>query len=207
MTQEAQIAKKMPRNGSAQKELLHYSSFLKKEKIKNHSNASSVKHDMLVFLVDDDAFFLNALYYYLTDSLSPKIRLKTFSTGEECLKAMDENPDIIVLDYMLSAESSKAMNGLSYLKKINEVSPDTLVVMLSAQDNVDVALETINEGAYDYLSKSETAFIRLKNIIKNITETISENIEQEKAEKVTNRLNFFIILLLILLFIIGQLTE
>jgi two-component system OmpR family response regulator len=164
---------------------------------------TKIKNEIRVFLVDDDKFFLGGLYYFLADSLSPKIKLRKFSTAEECMEAMDEEPAIIVLDYMLSTESAKAMNGLSALKKINEISPGTLVIMLSAQDNIETALETLNEGAYDYISKSETAFLRLKNTIKNIAETISENMEQDRAETITKRINFLIILFLALLIIMN----
>ena len=194
-TDQIQISKVLPKN---EKALPYYGNNVseteKSQKIKNE-----IKNEICVFLVDDDKFFLNGLYYFLTDSLSPKIKLKTFSTAEECLAEMNKKPEIIVLDYMLSTGSSKAMNGLSALKKINQVSPETFVIMLSAQDSIDVALDTLNEGAYDYISKSETAFIRLKNMIKNVAETILENIEQEREETITKRIYLFIILFLLLL--------
>ena len=162
-----------------------------KTTLKGYRENGKIKSDLLVFLVDDDPFFLNTLYYFLTDSLPPQIKIKTFSSAEECLAAMNEKPHIIVLDYMLNTETSKskAMDGLSALKKINHVSAETFVIILSAQDNIDVALDTLKEGAYDYLSKSETAFLRLKTMIKNIAETISQNKERDKEEKITKRIN------------------
>ncbi len=172
------------------------------QKIKN-----KIKNDVTVFLVDDDNFFLNGLYYYLTDSLSPKIKLKKFSTAEDCLMAMDQEPDIIVLDYMLSTGSPNAMNGISALKKITELSPETFVIMLSAQDDIDVALDAMTEGAYDYISKSETAFLRLKNTIRNVAETISENADQDRAERITKRINLIVIVLLLLLFVVSRIVR
>ncbi len=201
ITGQIQIPKTMPKERNAHEPLYEGNNYAVKE------NYQRIKHEVCVFLVDDDKFFLNGLYYFLTDSLSPKIKLKTFSTAEECLNAMNLQPDIIVLDYMLSSGSSKSMNGLSALKKINQTSPEIFVIMLSAQDSIDVAIDTLNEGAYDYLSKSETAFLRLKNIIKNIAETISENIEMEKEDALVKKINLLILLFLFLLLTIGRLVH
>lgn len=173
---------------------------------KGRTSGMQVKNQVRVFLVDDDQFFLNGLQYYLADSLPAKIQIKTFSNAEDCLAMLHENPDIVVLDYMLSAESSNGMNGLSALKKINTVSPGTFVIMLSAQDKIDVALETLNEGAYEYIPKSETSFLRLKNMIKNLAETISDNMEQDREDRITQRINLFVIIFLVLLLIIGKIT-
>ena len=173
----------------------------KQEKIK-------IKNDLLVFLVDDDKFFLNTLYYFLTDSLPPQIKIKTFPTAEEMLAAMGEKPNIVVLDYLLNDSSKeKHMDGLSALKQINKISAETFVIILSAQDNIDVALDTLKEGAYDYLSKSETAFIRLKNMIKNIAETVSQHKERDKEDMITKRINLIVILILITLFIISRIVH
>lgn len=174
---------------------------------KRRKARSKIKGDLKVFLVDDDNFFLNTLYYFLTDSISPKIQIKTFSTAEDCLRAMAEKPTIIVLDYMLGAESSKGINGLTALKRINQVAPETFVIMLSSQDSIDIALETLREGAYDYLSKSETAFIRLKTMIKNIIDTIYLSREQDKEDRLTRKINLLIIFLLIALFIISRIVQ
>ncbi len=193
------------RIGNLHQEISHYYNYAKKDRAKNTQN--KIKHDIKVFLVDDDAFFLKGLHYFLTDNLPPKIKLRKFSNGEDCLNSLDEQPDIIVLDYMLNSGTGNNMNGLAVLKKINEVYPHAFVIMLSSQDSVDVALDTLNEGAYDYLSKSETAFIRLKNMIKNIAETISEDIEQERTEIITKRINFFVIFFLIALFIMSRLIS
>lgn len=199
---QMQIPGAVPKYRNAQNEhLFEGNSFSLKE------NAPQIKHDICVFLVDDDKFFLNGLYYYLADSLSPRIKLKTFSNAEDCLASMKDKPGIIVLDYTLSSDSSKSMNGLEALKKISELSPETFVIMLSAQDNIDVAIDTLNAGAYDYLSKSETAFLRLKNIVRNIAETISGTIEMDKREANVKKINLLIILLLLLLFVIGRIVH
>jgi DNA-binding NtrC family response regulator len=60
------------------------------------------------------------------------------------------------------------MNGIETLDKIKTVNPDIPVVMLSSQDKIDVAIECMHHRAFDYVVKSETAFVRLQKIITTI---------------------------------------
>ena len=53
------------------------------------------------------------------------------------------------------------MNGIETLDKIKTINPDIPVVMLSSQDKIDVAINCMHHRAFDYVVKSETAFLRL----------------------------------------------
>ena len=69
------------------------------------------------------------------------------------------------------------MNGIETLDKIKAINPDIPVVMLSSQDKIDVAISCMHHRAFDYVVKSETAFMRLQ---KNITAFFHyEKIEKE----------------------------
>lgn len=117
-----------------------------------------------VFLVDDDALFLKALeidFLHHTD-----FTVETFSSGELCLENLSQKPDVIILDYHLDGVDKNAMNGIETLDKIKTLNPDIPVVMLSSQDKIDVAVSCMHHQAFDYVVKSETAFLRLQ---KNIT--------------------------------------
>jgi DNA-binding NtrC family response regulator len=60
------------------------------------------------------------------------------------------------------------MNGLETLDKIKSYNSDIPVVMLSSQDSIDVAVNCMHHRAFDYIVKSETAFIRLQKTISAI---------------------------------------
>ena len=60
------------------------------------------------------------------------------------------------------------MNGIETLDKIKAVYPYLPVIMLSSQDKIDVAVNCMHHKAFDYVVKSETAFLRLKKSITNI---------------------------------------
>ena len=128
-----------------------------------------------IFLVDDDVMFLKSLeieFLHHTDFV-----VETFATGELCVQNLFNSPDVIILDYHLSGIDKNAMNGIETLDKIKAFHPNIPVVMLSSQDKIDVAISCMHHRAFDYVVKSETAFMRLQ---KNITAFFHyEKIEKE----------------------------
>ena len=119
-----------------------------------------------LFLVDDDAIFLKLLEIdFRTDT---NFEIGTYSTGELCIENLSDYPDLIILDYNLDGINKNAMNGMETLDKIKAFNPNIQVVMLSSQDNLEVAINCIDHGAFDYVIKSETVFIQLNEVITTI---------------------------------------
>lgn len=119
-----------------------------------------------LFLVDDDALFLKLLEIELLQHAD--FIIETYSTGELCVAHLSNAPDVIILDYYLDGIDKGAMNGLDILDKIKATHPSIPVVMLSSQDKIEVAINCMHHQAFDYVVKSETAFVRLRKIINTI---------------------------------------
>jgi DNA-binding NtrC family response regulator len=119
-----------------------------------------------LFLVDDDALFLKSLEIEFLQHAD--FTIETYATGELCLANLSHAPDVIILDYLLDGINKTAMNGIETLDKIKQYNPDIPVVMLSGQDKIDVAINCMHHRAFDYVVKSETAFVRLQKIITTI---------------------------------------
>lgn len=134
-----------------------------------------------VFLVDDDTMFLKSLEHHLHLKLKEKINLKTFSTAETCMKNLEQKPDIIVLDYFLNRTDQHAMNGVQALEKIKHTHPDINVIMLSGQDNMQIAIDSMKYGAFEYVVKNENALMKMHNTIRN----------SMKAIKMAEQLKFY----------------
>ena len=124
------------------------------------------KDKIMLFLVDDDAVFLKSLEIEFLQHAD--FIIDTFSTGELCLENLSQNPDVIILDYHLDGIDLTAMNGIETLDRIKAFNPDIPVVMLSSQDKIEVAINCMHHRAFDYVVKSETAFVRLQKIITTI---------------------------------------
>ncbi len=125
-----------------------------------------IKEAIRLFLVDDDALFLKSLEIEFLDHAD--FIIETFATGELCIQHLKNTPDVIILDYQLDGIEANAMNGIETLDKIKAYNPDIPVIMLSSQDKIDVAISCMHHRAFDYVVKSETAFIRLQKIITTI---------------------------------------
>lgn len=119
-----------------------------------------------IFLVDDDALYLKSLEIDFLEHAD--FMIEAYATGELCIENLSHNPDIIILDYHLDGIDKTAMNGLDTLDKIKSKNPDIPVIMLSSQDKINVAIKCMHHKAFDYVVKSETAFLRLQKIIVSI---------------------------------------
>jgi DNA-binding NtrC family response regulator len=124
------------------------------------------QNEVKIFLVDDDALLLKSLE--IDFAMHTKYRIETFATGELCIANLSAKPDVIILDYHLDGIEAAAMNGLETLQKIKQFDHSLPVVMLSSQDKIEVAVNCMHHNAFDYVVKSETAFVRLQRIIENI---------------------------------------
>lgn len=125
-------------------------------------NESKIK----LFLVDDDAVFLKSLEIEFLQNAD--FEIETFATGELCMENLSHSPDVIILDYHLDGIDKNAMNGMKTLDKIKAYNQDIPVIMLSSQDKIEVAVNCMHHRAFDYVVKSETAFMRLRKIITTI---------------------------------------
>jgi two-component system, OmpR family, response regulator len=133
-----------------------------------------------LFLVDDDIIFLKMLEIQFQHH--GDFDIETFETGELCLQNLDKKPDVIILDFHLDGITKSAMNGLETLDKIKNSNPNIPVIMLSSQDKIDVAVSCMHHKAFDYIVKSETAFLRLQKAIETIF----------KYQKMEKELNWYI---------------
>jgi len=136
-----------------------------------------------IFIVDDDPMQAMMLQDYL--SKYSTFETKVFHSGEECLKNLSLKPQVVFLDYNFDKVGKNAMNGTEILKEIKAASPDTEVVMFSGQDRIEVAVNSMKYGAFDYIVKNESAFHRSENVIFNIIKRMKLQGEAKLYKKLT----------------------
>jgi two-component system nitrogen regulation response regulator NtrX len=123
-----------------------------------------MKSNKLIFIVDDDPFITNLIVKRFTPE---GFRMEAFDYGEDCLRAMDRKPDLIILDYYFTKKDEKVLNGMETFDKIKEKDPDVLVIMLSGQERGEIVLELARKGIDDYVIKDT-------NLIDNLNASIKE---------------------------------
>jgi|ERR1051326_4913513 two-component system nitrogen regulation response regulator GlnG len=162
------------------------------------------KKKPLVFLVDDDPFFLLITAGALRNAFGEKVEVKTFENTGACLKAVAKMPDLVILDYFFAPGEP---DGLAALKEINHFYPQVPVIIASAQERVDLAVGALREGASDYLKKDEKTCERLKVAVAALLDAQREEEEEEKEMKKQLRDYIVIIVFILLLFTISRLSR
>jgi DNA-binding NtrC family response regulator len=101
---------------------------------------------MTVLVVDDDP----AAYRLLREVLAKEgYQVETAGSGSEAL----EKAGTIFFDVILSDIRMPDLGGVEVLRGLKQLSPETVVIMMTAFGSIETAIETIKEGAYDYISK------------------------------------------------------
>lgn len=119
---------------------------------------------LTIFLVEDNELDSMFLDYKLRETLV-NYNLVTFTTGEECIRTLYLEPDLVILDYMLADR-----NGLEILKQIKAMNENIPVVLISHQKDVEVVVEAFHEGAVDYIIKGSSAHLKLRDLVESLCE-------------------------------------
>ena len=132
-----------------------------------------------ILIVDDETLTLNNLKKAL-EKEGYEIHLA--DTGERALEIIEKlKPNLVLLDLMLPG-----ISGLEVLKKIKEKENETIVIMMTAYEILEKAVEAMKLGAYDYILKP-FKINDLKNNIRRALETlylrirIQEHLKSEKG--------------------------
>ena len=155
------------------------------------------KSNIKVTVIDDD-LQMNEMLKDFIGQKYPAAEINAYTSGEDALGKIFEEPDMIILDYHLDSKNTEAMNGVQILKKLKERYPDVHIVFVSGQDRAEVAANTMKYGAYDYIVKNENAFHRLEIVVKNIL----GNTELKKTA-VTQKFFNYLLAALIVALVIG----
>ncbi len=114
-----------------------------------------------IFVVEDNEWYNKLLVHHL--SLNPDYEVESFFNARDFLKELSKAPDVVTLDYRLPD-----MLGMDVLKRIKEENEDIQVILVSEQDDIQVVVELLKHGAYDYIVKSNDVRERLLNTVSNI---------------------------------------
>ena len=141
-----------------------------------------MKKNDLIFVVEDDQYYSFALVTYL-NSIG-YVNIECFETGKECLANSYKMPKLVLLDYNLGG-----VKGIDIMLELISFNSNTPIVFVSAQDSVQLAIDTLKYGAYGYIQKDENAFIKLESIISKIK--ASQNIVKQRKVDSNNRIFTF----------------
>jgi len=99
-----------------------------------------------ILIVDDDADIRRAFRRNLE---TPELQIVEAGDGTEAIRVIaQERPDVVCMDIRMGTS-----NGLQTLRKLRELNPKLLVIMMTAYGTTQTAIEAMKLGAYDYVLK------------------------------------------------------
>lgn len=98
-----------------------------------------------ILVVDDEDSVRKVLKRFLSSIGHDAIMA---SSGEEALEKIQEEPAIVLLDYLMPE-----VNGIEVLEKIKEISPSTDVIMVTGVGGHKIGMESFEQGAFEFVTK------------------------------------------------------
>jgi DNA-binding NarL/FixJ family response regulator len=125
-----------------------------------------------IFLVDDNEMYLEGLRTIIAHKYQNKILdIHCFTSGEECLKNMNKNPKLILMDYYLedyyqSLKQQNQLTGLEMINRIKNANTETEVIIMSKERNKNTIQKIAQFKAVNsFLPKDEKMSKRLDEVI------------------------------------------
>ena len=99
-----------------------------------------------MLIVDDEAAIRDVLTEYFVEL---GYLVTTAASGPEALAAFDRGrPDVVILDIRMPG-----MGGFHVLERMRETNPDVAIIMVTANEDLTLARQTLAIGAFDYVAK------------------------------------------------------
>jgi len=129
--------------------------------------------DSKTLLVDDEKEFLETLLKRLAKR---NLQVAGAESGEKALSFMEENRvDVVVLDVKMPG-----MDGIQTLREIKKRDPLVEVIMLTGHASMEIAIEGMELGAFDYLMKP----INIDDLLYKIQDAHKKkSIQEEKIKQ------------------------
>jgi DNA-binding NtrC family response regulator len=132
----------------------------------------------LIFIVDQDQSHCDKLTLWLQ---AEGFQTKTIRDTELCLNMLDQNPAAICLD--LNIKGSSGLSGLEFLKRLRITNRDIPIMVVTENKNLNSAIETMKQGAFDYIVKPIDRVRLISNIERAIEmHTIVHKIDRLRGE-------------------------
>lgn len=134
------------------------------------------KNNFTIYLVEDDPWYGQLLKHHL--SLNPDFSVQLFTSGKDLLAQLYQKPNLICMDFGLPD-----IKGDQLLKEILSRNNSLPVIVISAQEEISVAVELLKSGARDYIIKDDHAKDQLWKAVNHIKENVSLRAEVENLKE------------------------
>src|SRR3954471_22026953 len=104
-----------------------------------------------ILVIDDDIDVLTAVRLLLRPEVKEIVTEKNPENIRSILSKQDF--DVILLDMNFNSSINTGNEGIFWLKKIREFRSEASVIMITAYGDIDLAIRSLKEGAFDFVVK------------------------------------------------------
>jgi DNA-binding NtrC family response regulator len=125
-----------------------------------------------ILIAEDDRHTIEGLTEILSDE---GYEVTGVPNGEQAFKAAQDKP----FDVLLTDMKMPRVNGLDLIKKMQTISPETQIIMMTAFATVETAVKAMRDGAFSYLTKP----IDVEELLSSIQSALKERQLKIRSEK------------------------
>lgn len=125
-----------------------------------------------IYIVTTNTLYGQSLKQFLETNLDSDVNIQDFASAESCISEIESweiKPDIIVLDHYPNTFSTER-EGFHTIERIKQMSPKTMIIVLSNENDMAKATKTLCFGACDYVPKDQFVFSHILNSIQECME-------------------------------------
>ena len=158
-----------------------------------------MNNNLLIYVVEDNKLYNKLVVDFLQKQGMKNV--KSFLNGKDCLNAVKQGefPDIVVQDYYLEDST-----GITVLQAVKKRSKRSEFIFLTANEDLEVAVNSMKYGAFDYIIKDND--IALKKVLDKI-DKISKMLDLEKRNRFIRMAMIVTLIVLIAIVVLLSLHE
>ena len=132
-----------------------------------------------ILVIDDEKPIRDALHNILTAEL---YHVDIVENGKKGLEMLNENDyDVVLCDIKMPG-----MDGLEVMAKATEIAPEVPFILISGHGTIEIAVEAVRKGAYDFISKPpdlNRLLITIRNAVEKNNLVIEAKVLRRKVSK------------------------
>ncbi|MCE0557204.1 MULTISPECIES: response regulator [unclassified Motilimonas] len=134
----------------------------------------------IIYIIDDDESIREMLEMMVA---SVGHEYKSFATGAEFLEQFEERHGCILLDIRMPG-----MSGMVVQEKLNELNAMLPIIFITGHGDIAMAVEAMQNGAFDFMEKPFREFELLEKITKAIAQDKEQRIDLTKRHEIQERI-------------------
>lgn len=151
----------------------------------------------IIIVLDDSSLVCGLIRQSLESEFNAQVH--SFTKEDEVPDSLISKSHVVIVDYFLGTfHETEAQNGVSFVKRVKRINPNSKIVAFSGQKNISVALNFIESGATDYIDKNKDNFLdELLSSVSSILKFQNANIEARflGASNKLDSMQFYILLI------------